>query len=133
MNEPNTSSNIANRSVTRILIRIVVIVAVVFLLPKIISGDILGNKSVDAAEKYVSQQVYSSLGIACDHFKSKVIYKEGDVKLITVQFYLPDATSPSGSYCVYCDGGYVVNSTKMLEADYPYRDKLSELKALFGI
>lgn len=133
MNEQNTSSNTGNRRVGGILVRIIVIVAIVILLPKVLNIDLFGNKSVEAAEKYVNQQVYYSLGLACDHYKSEVIYKDGDVKLIAVQFYLPKATSASGSYCVYCDGGYVVSSTKMMGADYPYRDNLSNLKALFGI
>ena len=43
--------------------------------------------SKDAAEKYVGQQVYRSLGIVCERYRTEVIYKDGDTRLIAVQFY----------------------------------------------
>ncbi len=133
MTEQDKPSDVSQISVANIVMRIVIVLVILFLITRFIKGDIFGKKSIDAAEKYVNQQVYNSLGLVCDYYKSEIIFNEGDIKLVAVQFYLPDATSPSSSYCVYCKNGYVVNSTKMMGAEFPYKDKLSELKALFGI
>lgn len=123
--------------IVSIILGVIVIVAGQFLLPKILNNDTSGKKSsneaIAAAEKYVNHQVYTSLGVACERYSSEVIYKEGERALIAVRFYLPDATSPNGSYCVYCYYGSAINSTKMMGADYRYKDNLPNLKALFGI
>lgn len=105
MNEQNKPSDATKRNVVHLAIRIIIVLVILFLIPKFLSGDLFGKKSMDAAEKYVNQQVYNSLGIACDHYQSDVIFKDGNIKLIAVQFYLPNAASPSGSYCVYCENG----------------------------
>ena len=123
MTEQDKPSDVSQISVANIVMRIVIVLVILFLITRFIKGDIFGKKSIDAAEKYVNQQVYNSLGLVCDYYKSEIIFNEGDIKLVAVQFYLPDATSPSGSYCVYCKNGYVVNSTKMMGAEFPYKDE----------
>ncbi len=112
---------------------LIIVLLAILVFPKIISGDLFGNKSTKAAEKYVNQQVYTTSGITCDRFKSETVYKDGDVRLIAVEFYFEDSSSAVGSYCVYCNGGYVSSSTKMMGAGYDYKSHLAELKALFGI
>lgn len=89
--------------------------------------------NIDAAEKYVNQQVYISLGITCEKYDSDVIYKSENRQLTSVKFYTEGASRALGSYCVYCVNGYVISSTGMNHAEYPYEDNIEELKALFGI
>ena len=125
-----------NSKATKVIsavISLLVLAAAVFLGPKLLSGDLFGNKSIDAAEKYVNQQVYLSLGLPCDSYKSEVIYRDGDTQLIAVKFYISGSDYVSGSYCVYCNRGYVISSTKMMGAEYSYKSNIESLKALFGI
>ena len=133
MNEQNAAPETPKRNSGQIVLRILIIAVILFVIPKFTSGDLFGKKAIDAAEKYVNQQVYTSLGLSCDRFQSEIIFKDGSTKLITVNFYFSDSSSTVGSYCVYCQNGYVVSSTTMMGANYPYRDYLSDLKDLFGI
>ena len=89
--------------------------------------------SKDAAQKYVGQQVYRSLGIVCERYRTEVIYKDGDTRLIAVQFYTEGAGAAGGSFCVYCVAGTVCSSTTMMGSGYDYEEALPELKALFGL
>ena len=89
--------------------------------------------SKDAAEKYVGQQVYRSLGIVCERYRTEVIYKDGDTRLIAVQFYTEGAGAAGGSFCVYCVAGTVCSSTNRMGSGYDYEEVLPELKALFGL
>ena len=66
-------------------------------------------------------------------YDTDVIYKKDGTRLIVIQFYTEGSSIAVGSYCVYCEDGYVSNSTKMMGAEYPYEDHIDELKALFGI
>lgn len=104
-----------------------------FLIPRGRVGDWFGNKSKDAAEKYVAQQVYRSSGLVCESYRSEVVYKDGDTRLIAVQFYTKGAKAAGGSFCVYCVAGVVRSSTNMMGSGYDYKEALPELKALFGI
>lgn len=128
--------NILNSKVVGRILLFVVIFAVVSALT---NG--LNNKSskaeeaeaVEAAEKYVNQQVYRSLGVPCERYKSKVIYHDKEVRLIAVDFYYEGASNPNGSYCVYCKYKHVIDSTKMMGPGYDFKGSLNELKALFGV
>ena len=124
----NSSNKLKNT-----IVPIAIILIFVFVIPKLIHGDFFGNKAIDSAEKYVNQQVYTSLGIPCEKYNSEIIYKSGDIKLISVKFYTANSSVAVGSYCVYCDDEYVVNSTTMMGAEYSYKEHIEELKALFGI
>ncbi len=115
------------------IIRPLIILGIALFLSKVFFGDFFGTKAIDAAEKYVNQQVYESLGLPCDRYTSEPIYKDGDVRLIAVKFYLEGGSSASGSYCVYCKNGYAIGCTGMMGADYPYEENLEALQALFGI
>lgn len=126
-------NNSKSTKVMSTVISLLVIAAAVFLGSKLLCGDLFGNKSIDAAEKYVNHQVYSSLGLPCDSYKSDVIYSDGNTQLIAVKFYISGSDYVSGSYCVYCNRGYVVSSTKMMAAEYPYKSNIESLKAMFGI
>ena len=129
MNIPKNPSNRAKSFIHAIL----VVAVGVFIVPKLFGGDLFGNNAVDAAEKYVNQQVYYSLGITCEKYDTDVIYKKHVTHPITIQIYTEGSSIAVGSYCVYCEDGYVSNSTKMMGAEYPYEDHIDELKALFGI
>ena len=94
---------------------IMLIVAIgVFAVSNVSCGSLFSNKAIDAVEKYVAQQVYISLGVTCERYDSNVIYKSGDKQLISVRFYTKGSSYAVGSYCVYCEGEYVMNSTKMM-------------------
>lgn len=108
-------------------------VIAVLLIPRWLGGDPFGSKSKDSAEKYVGQQVYRSLGIVCERYRTEVIYKDGDTRLIAVQFYTEGAGAAGGSFCVYCVAGTVCSSTTMMGSGYDYEEALPELKALFGL
>lgn len=124
----------SNSGLQRIVVPLAMVLIGVFAVSKLIGGNLFGSKSIESAEKYVNQQVYQSLGITCDKFDSDIIYKSKDGQLVAVIFYTEGSTNPGGSCCVYCnDIGYVVNSTKIMASEYPYKKYIDELKALFGI
>lgn len=111
---------------------LLVLVILFIVIPNFMDGS-FGNKSIEAAEKHVNQQVYVTLGITCEKYDSNVIYKSKDIQLISVKFYTKGSPNAAGSYCVYCVNGYVINSTNMMGAEYSYKEHIDELKALFGI
>lgn len=114
--------------------KILSIVVVVIFLGTLISefGGLGGGSAKKAAEDKVKQNVYMSLGIVPTDFKSDVIYKSGDKRLIVVKFGLT-SSDWDGSYCVYTSGKYVVNTTQMMGADYDFEEHVEECKALFGL
>ncbi len=69
MNEQNKPSDAIKRNVVHIAIRIIIVLVILFLIPKFLNGDLFNKKSIDAVEKYVNLQVYTSLGIVCDHYE----------------------------------------------------------------
>lgn len=92
-----------------------------------------GEKAaIEAAEKWVNQQVYSSLGILPKEFKSVVIYKDGQTRLIEVKFELLDENW-DGTYCVHTDQKYVLGGTNMMGGGYSFKSHLEEAKAIFGL
>ena len=119
---------------------IILMVAIgIFAISNLSSGNSSESKAIEAAEKYVARQVYITLGVTCERYDSNVIYKSGDKKLISVKFYIKGSSNvkgssfASGSYCVYCEGEYAINSTKMMGSDHSYKERIEELKALFKI
>ena len=94
------------------------------------------EEAIDAAEKYTKKEVYTALGVVPERFSSEVIYSETvkdiDYYLIVVKYYLDDSSNPGGSICAYCSS-YVKNATDIMAPEYPYKQHLEELKALFGI
>lgn len=114
--------------------KILSIVVVVIFLGTLISefGGLGGGSAKKAAEDKVKQNVYMSLGIVPTDFKSDVIYKSGDKRLIVVKFGLT-SSDWDGSYCVYTSGKYVVNTTQMMGADYDFEEHVEECKTLFGL
>lgn len=110
-----------------------IVIVVIFLGTLISNLDGLGGGSAkQAAEDRVKQNVYMSLGIVPTDFKSDVIYKSGDKRLIAVKFGLT-SSDWDGSYCVYTSEKYVVNTTQMMGADYDFEEHVEECKALFGL
>lgn len=114
--------------------KILSIVAIVILLGTLISefGGLGGGSAKKAAEDKVKQNVYMSLGIVPTDFKSEVIYKSGDKRLIVVKYGLT-SSDWDGSYCVYKSGKYAMSSTQMMGADYDFEEHVEECKALFGL
>ena len=114
--------------------KILSIVAIVILLGTLISnfGGLGGGSAKKAAENKVKQNVYISLGIVPTDFKSEVIYKSGDKRLIVVKYGLT-SSDWDGSYCVYTSGKYAMNTTQMMGADYDFEEHVEECKALFGL
>lgn len=120
-------------------VAIILMVAIGIFAISNLSSENSESKAIEAAEKYVARQVYITLGVTCERYDSNVIYKSGDKKLISVKFYIKGSSNvkgssfASGSYCVYCEGEYAINSTKMMGADHNYKERIEELKALFKI
>lgn len=114
--------------------KILSIVAIVILLGTLMSnfGGLGGGSAKKAAENKVKQNVYMSLGIVPTDFKSEVIYKSGDKRLIVVKYGLT-SSDWDGSYCVYTSGKYAMNTTQMMGADYDFEEHVEECKALFGL
>lgn len=114
--------------------KILSIVAIVILLGTLISnfGGLGGGSAKKAAENKVKQNVYMSLGIVPTDFKSEVIYKSGDKRLIVVKYGLT-SSDWDGSYYVYTSGKYAMNTTQMMGADYDFEEHVEECKALFGL
>lgn len=95
-------------------------------------GGIGGSSAKQAAEDKVKQNVYMSLGVVPTDFKSDVIYKSGDKRLIEVKYGLT-SSDWDGSYCVYTSGKYAMSTTQMMGADYDFKEHVEECKALFGL
>lgn len=95
-------------------------------------GGLGGSSAKQAAEDKVKQNVYMSLGIVPTDFKSDVIYRSGDKRLIEVKYGLT-STDWDGSYCVYTSGNYAMSTTQMMGADYDFKEHIEECKALFGL
>lgn len=114
--------------------KILSIVVVVIFLGALISnlGGLGGGSAKQAAEDKVKQNVYMSLGIVPTDFKSDVIYRSGDKRLIEVKYGLT-STDWDGSYCVYTSGNYAMSTTQMMGADYDFKEHIEECKALFGL
>ena len=142
MNKGNDSKS----NIIRIIITVGFFIAVFFIVRNLINGNnngiVGGNndyekKSIEAAEKLANQQVYETIGVAPEKLTSQVIYKETNkdekIYLIVVKYYLRKTDGPGGAICVYCNYGYAINSTEIKHPDYPYKNYLNELKALFGI
>ena len=91
-----------------------------------------GNTARKEAENHVKQSVYASLGVVPQKFNSEVIYKDGTKRLIEVKYGLT-STEWDGTYCVYLNDKYVVNSTVMMGAGYSFKEHIGEVKALFGL
>lgn len=114
--------------------KILSLVFAVILIGALISnfGGLGGGSAKQAAEDKVKQNVYMSLGIVPTDFKSEVIYKSGDKRLIAVKYGLT-SSDWDGSYCVYTSGKYAMGTTQMMGADYDYDEHVEECKALFGL
>ena len=114
--------------------KILSIVIVVIFFGTLISnlGGLGGGSAKQAAEDKVKQNVYMSLGIVPTDFKSDVIYKSGDKRLIVVKYGLT-SSDWDGSYCVYTSGKYAMSTTQMMGADYDFEEHVEECKALFGL
>lgn len=114
--------------------KILSIVVVIIFLGTLISefGGLGGGSAKQAAEDKVKQNVYMNLGIVPTDFKSEVIYKSGDKRLIVVKYGLT-SSDWDGSYCVYTSGKYAMSTTQMMGADYDFEEHVEECKALFGL
>ncbi|MGN1161879.1 MAG: hypothetical protein ACI4SX_06505, partial [Candidatus Fimenecus sp.] len=92
------------------------------------------SKAIEAAEKHVKQSVYVDVGVVPESFKSKVIYKDGDKRLIWVRVALEEGSSDWGAgYCVYTIHDIVRNCTESMGGGYDFEDHLEEIKALFAL
>lgn len=117
---------------TNQILGVVVLVLFIWGIVSIISYFSNGQP-IRSAENYVNQQVYQLSGQTCQKFDSEVIYKDGSERLISVKFYIEDTSKPVGSFCVYCIYKSAYSSTTVMDANFPYKEHLDELKALFGV
>ena len=87
----------------------------------------------DAAEKYLGKQVYAELGLAPERYDSKVIFKDGNKRLIVVKYSLENSADWGGSICVYTSNNIVLNATTINGPEFEYEERLNELRAMFGV
>lgn len=134
MNQDSFVKDKKSNSVINIILKIGIF-ALAFIIVTAISSGSIGSrrKNVEAAEKYANHQVYLSLGLTPEKFKSEVVYKSGGKYLIVVKYWLNSANYAGGSICVYCGNGVAYSSTSLMPSDYDYEKNINSIKAFFGI
>ena len=110
---------------------IITIIGVIYIVFTLFGGG-SESKAIDAAEKHAKQSYYTVIGLVPENYKSEVIYKDGDKRLIEVKTAL-EGYEWDATYCVYANGEYVVNCTTMMGSGFDCKDNLEELKALFAL
>lgn len=132
VNQTATQKKSSNWKTIPTVITIIGFVYIAFIL---FGGNIGGEtKAVESAEKHVKQSVYREVGVVPESFKSKVIYKDGDKRLIWVRVALEEGSSDWGAgYCVYTIHDIVWNCTESMGGGYDFEDHLEEIKALFAL
>ena len=132
VNQQATQKKSSNWKIIPTVITIIGFVYIVVLLFGGSNGE--ESKSIEAAEKHVKQSVYVDVGVVPESFKSKVIYKDGDKRLIWVRVALEEGSSDWGAgYCVYTIHDIVWNCTESMGGGYDFEDHLEEIKALFAL
>lgn len=91
-----------------------------------------GKSPTKSAEEKVNHEVFSIVGVVPQQLKSKVIYKDGQRRLIVVDYGLTSGYW-DGSCCVYTYGYTVMDYTQIMAYGYNFSGQINELKALFGI
>lgn len=128
--QPTTQENAKKTNGNLIKVLIILLPVIFYFIFN--SGGSSEKDAIEAAEKWVNKQVYSSLGVLPQEFRSVEIYKEGKKRLIEVKFGLKDKNW-DGTYCVYTEREYVLGGTNMMGADYSFKSHLAETKAIFGL
>lgn len=122
-------------STWKIIPTVITIVGFVYIAFLLFGGGIgEESKAIEAAEKHVKQSVYQEVGVVPESFKSEVIYKDGDKRLIWVRVALEEDSDDWGAgYCVYTIHDIVRNCTESMGGGYDFEDHLEEIKALFAL
>lgn len=131
----NQTATQKKSSAWKIIPTVITIVGFVYIAFLLFGGGIgEESKAIEAAEKHVKQSVYQEVGIVPESFKSEVIYKDGDKRLIWVRVALEEDSDDWGAgYCVYTIHDIVRNCTESMGGGYDFEDHLEEIKALFAL
>lgn len=131
----NQTATQKKSSAWKIIPTVITIVGFVYIAFLLFGGGIgEESKAIEAAEKHVKQSVYQEVGVVPESFKSEVIYKDGDKRLIWVRVALEEDSDDWGAgYCVYTIHDIVRNCTESMGGGYDFEDHLEEIKALFAL
>lgn len=131
----NQTATQKKSSAWKIIPTVITIIGFVYIAFLLFGGGIgEESKAIEAAEKHVKQSVYQEVGIVPESFKSEVIYKDGDKRLIWVRVALEEDSDDWGAgYCVYTIHDIVRNCTESMGGGYDFEDHLEEIKALFAL
>lgn len=139
----NSAEGISGFTLTPNMIKgIVSIIALLVLVIVLISNcfnnyeDKYKKQAIGDSKSFATEDFREKLGVAPDELKTKVIYNETDyadnvITLVEVNCYIEGEVF--ASYCVYCMNGTALNSTIPKDGEYDYKEKLNDIKALFGI